>query len=102
MKTKRTSGYSEDLAKLYVPENSEVILLSTFLDPRPKWKDGKPTEEISGYRILCGMADDFFYVKFDKKVKLPPFKSTVKLVGLQACEVSNEVYFKAENVEEVK
>lgn len=100
MKAKHNSGYSEDLANIYVPQSTEVILLSTTLDPRPKWKDGKPTKEIGSYRILCGMPDNYFYVKLDKKVKLPPFKSHIKLVGLKACEVNNNVYFKANDLEE--
>lgn len=102
MKAKRTSGYSTQVASLYVPEGTEVVLLSTQPEPRVKWENHKPTNEVTGYRVLCGIPDNFFYVKFDKKVKLPPFKSDVKLVGLEACEVDHNVWFKAENIEEVK
>lgn len=101
MKAKRTAGYSAEVANLYVPEGTEVVLLSTKPEPRVKWKDHKPTNEITGYRILCGMPDNYFYVKLDKKVKLPPFKSDIKLVGLEACEIENNVWFRASDIKEV-
>lgn len=99
MQIKRKGGYSAQVAKLYVPEGTEVILLSTELEPRVKWENHKPTNEITGYRVLCGMPDNFFYVKFTKKVKLPPFKSDIKLIGLEACEVDNNVWFRAKDIE---
>ncbi len=100
MKAKRSNGYSEAVANMYVPENTDVVLLSTKPEPRVKWENHKPTDEITGYRVLCGMPDNFFYVKFDKKVKLPSFNSKVKFKHLQACEVDNNVWFKAEDIEE--
>lgn len=100
MKAKRTSGYSAEVASLYVPEGTEVVLLSTQPEPRVKWENHKPTHDITGYRVLCGMPDNFFYVKLSKKVKLPAFKSAIKLVGLEACEVDNNVWFKADDIEE--
>lgn len=102
MKAKRTSGYSAQVASLYVPEGTEVVLLSTQLEPRVKWENHKPTNEVTGYRVLCGMPDNYFYVKLAKEVNLPPFDSKVKFKNLQACEVDNNVWFKAEDIEVVK
>lgn len=100
MRTKKNSGYSEEVANIYITKDTEVILLSTEPEERVKWVDNKPTNEVTGYRILCGMPDDYFYVKLDKKIKLPPFKSDVKFQKLEACEVQGNVYFRAEGVEE--
>jgi hypothetical protein len=100
MKAKRTSGYSEEVANRYVSEDTDVVLLSTKPEPRVKWENHRPTDEVTSYRVLCGMPDDYFYVKFDKKVKLPPYKSSVKFKHLQACEVDNNVWFKVEDIEE--
>lgn len=102
MKAKKTSGYSADLAKIYISDKTEVLLLSTELQKQFKWVNGKPTDEVTGYKVLCGIPDDYFFVKFDKKVALPQFGSIVKLAGLEACEVEKNVYFRAEGIEEVK
>lgn len=102
MKAKRISGYSEEVANVYVPKDTDVVLLSTKLEPRVKWENHKPTDEITGYRVLCGMPDNYFYVKFDKKVKLPSFNSKIKFKHLKACEVDNNVWFKAEDIEEAQ
>lgn len=102
MKAKQSSGYSADLAKLYLPEGTEVVLLSTKLAKQVKWDGGKPTDQVTGYKILCGMPDDFFTVKLSKKVSLPTFCSRIKFKGLEACEVEKNVYFRAENIEEAK
>lgn len=102
MKAKKTSGYSADLAKIYISDETRVLLLSTELQKQLKWVDGKPTDEVTGYKILCGIPDDYFFVKFDKKVALPKFGSLIKLKGLEACEVEKNVYFRAKNLEEVK
>lgn len=102
MKAKRTSGYSAEVAKIYVSNATKVLLLSTELQKQVKWVDHKPTDEVTGYKILCGMPNDYFTVKFDKQIALPPFGSQVKFKGLEACEVENNVWFKAEDIEEVK
>ncbi|MBW8036962.1 hypothetical protein E0700_01200 [Lactobacillus helveticus] len=101
MKAKRTNGYSSEVAKLYVPEGTKVVLLSTEPEPRVKWLNHKPTNEITGYRVLCGIPNNFFYVKFKKKVKLPAFKADIKLIGLEACEIENNVWFRAQDIKEV-
>ena len=102
MKAKKSSGYSSELANLYVPKDTEVVLLSTKLIKQVRWEDGKPTAEVSGYKALCGIPDDYFAVKLNKKVNLPPFCSKIKFKGLEACEVEKNVYFRAEDIQEVK
>lgn len=92
----KQNGYSADLAKLYVPDDTEVLLLSTKPEPRYKWENGKPTDEVTGYKILCAIPGDYFYVKFAQKPKnLPSFGTKVTFDDLQACEVGQNVYFKA-------
>lgn len=100
MKVKNTNGYSKELASMYVSDDTEVVLLSTKLMIQYKWRDNKPTDEIASYKVLCGMPDDYFYVKFDKKIKLPAFLSNIKFKNLEACEVNNNVWFRAEDIEE--
>lgn len=50
MKARRTSGYSEEVASVYVSEDTDVVLLSTKPEPRVRWENHKPTDEIIGYR----------------------------------------------------
>ena len=102
MKAKQSSGYSAEVAKIYVPDGTEVVLLSTKGKKQVKWVDGKPTTEVTGYKVLCGMHDDVFTVKFSKPVSLPQFCSRIKFKGLEACEVANNIYFRAEDIEEAK
>lgn len=102
MKAKQSSGYSAEVAKMYVPDGTEVVLLSTKVKKQVKWVDGKPTTEVTGYKVLCGMPDDVFTVKFSKPVSLPKFCSRIKFKGLEACEVADNIYFRAEDLEEAK
>lgn len=102
MKAKQNSGYSSEVANMYVPKDTEIVLLSTKPIKQMKWEDGKPTNEVIGYKILCGIPDDYFTVKFSKKVSLPPFCSRIKFKGLEACEVEKNIYFRAEDIEELK
>ena len=100
MKAKRNSCYSEEVAKIYITDETKVLLLSTELQDQVKWIDHKPTDQVTGYKVLCGMPNDYFTVKFKKKVQLPPFGSSVKFKGLEACEVDNNVWFRAQDIEE--
>lgn len=100
MKAKRSTGYSDEVAKFYISDKTKVLLLSTELQKQVKWVDHKPTDEITGYKVLCGMPNDYFTVKFDHKVQLPPFGSSVKFKELEACEIDNKVWFRAQDIEE--
>ena len=45
MKIKRTSGYSETLAKMYIPSDVSTYSLSINLDTQVKWVNGRPKEQ---------------------------------------------------------
>ena len=101
MKAKTKSGYSTDLANVYVPEGTDIISISDELTTKVKWVDGHPTDEVTGYTLLFAIPNNFFTVKFDKEVKAPAFKANVKFTGLEACEVNGNIYFRAKDVKEV-
>lgn len=67
MKAKRASGYSAEVAKIYITDETKVLLLSTELQEQVKWVDHKPTDQVTGYKVLCGMPNDYFTVKFETK-----------------------------------
>lgn len=46
MKIRRNSGYSKEVAKMYIPSDVQIFSLSTELTKQVKWIDGKPTNEI--------------------------------------------------------
>ena len=100
MKIKRTSGYSKDVAKLYIPGDVFTYSLSTDLSKQVKWIDGKPTNEVTGYQSwFIAEGTEPFKVKFTNKVELPAMFTKVKLQDLEACEVGSNVYFKANRIE---
>lgn len=97
------SGYNLETANKYIEENKPVRSLSTELDPQQNFVDGKPTGEIVAYKAWFtqeGVGP--FVVKFDTKIELPKYLSTVEFEGLMACEIKYNVYFKAINIKEVK
>ena len=100
MKIKRTSGYSKDVAKMYIPGNTFTYSLSTDVSKQVKWIDGKPTDEVTGYQSwFIAEGTEPFKVKFTNRVELPAMFTKVKLQDLEACEVGNNVYFKANGIE---
>jgi hypothetical protein len=103
MKIKRISGYSKDVAKMYVPNDEPIYCVSSQLSEQVKWQDGKPTGEIAGYQAWFVAQDtEPFKIKFSKQVKLPAMFTQVKLDDLEACEVGNQVYFRAKDIEAMK
>ena len=104
MKTRnRKGGYSTITANEYIDNKQGIYCLSTELEPQQLFEDGKPTGEIIAYKatfIQKGLEP--FQVKFEDKIKLPDFMSLIQFDNLQACEVGFNVYFKADNVKEVK
>ena len=104
MKTRnRKGGYSTITANEYIDNKQGIYCLSTELEPQQLFEDGKPTGEIVAYKatfIQEGLEP--FQVKFEDKIKLPDFMSLIQFDNLQACEVGFNVYFKADNVKEVK
>lgn len=100
MRTKRNSGYSTDVAKIYVPNDVKIFSLSTELIKQVKWVNGKPTDEITGYQSwFVAEGTEPFKVKFTKKFNLPEMLKQISLTKLEACEVGSNVYFKADGIE---
>lgn len=103
MKIKRKSGYSKDVAKMYIPSDTQIFSLSTELTQQVKWVDGKPTNEVTGYQAwFVAEGTEPFKVKFAKKVNLPEMLTQTSLENLEACEVGSNVYFKATGIEVIK
>lgn len=103
MKRRNTSGYSAKLVTTYLDTAKPIRNASTELTPQYEWVDNKPTDKIVGYRAwFIQEGVDPFTIKFTNKVKLPKYLGKVEFDGLEACEVRNNVYFRAESVKEVK
>lgn len=104
MRTKlRKGGYSADIAAAYIDQSQPVHSLSVELEPQHKWQNNEPTEEITGYRAWFSQKGlEPFAVKFENKVKLPSYLSKVSFDNLEACEVRNNVYFRAQAIKEIK
>ena len=104
MKTRnRKGGYSANTANDYIDNKQGIHCLSTELEPQIKFEDGQPTGEITAYKAWFSQKElPPFTVKFETKVELPAYMALVQFDNLQACEVGFNVYFKADNLKEVK
>ena len=104
MKTRnRKGGYSANTANEYIDNKQGILSLSTELEAQIKFEDGQPTGEIIAYKAWFSQKGlPPFTVKFETEVELPSYMSLVRFDNLQACEVGFNVYFKADNVKEVK
>ena len=104
MKTRnRKGGYSTITANEYIDNKQGILCLSTELETQIKFEDGQPTGEITAYKAWFSQKElPPFQVKFESEVVLPSYMSLVQFDNLQACEVGFNVYFKADNVKEVK
>ncbi|WP_178085210.1 hypothetical protein [Streptococcus ruminantium] len=104
MKTRlKNTGYSTTIANDYINPIEAIYSLSSELEEQQVFEDNKPTGEINGYKawfVQKGLPP--FQVKFEKKIKLPDFMTLVQFDNLRACEVRYNVYFKADNIKEVK
>lgn len=99
----RQGGYTEQLATSILDYSKPIISISTELEIQRKFEDKKPTDEVQAYKawfLQEGLPP--FQVKFIEQVKLPKFKTVVSFENLQACEVGNNIYFKADDIKEVK
>ena len=90
MKTRnRKGGYSVNTANEYIDNKQGILCLSTG--------------EIISYKAWFSQKGlPPFTVKFESEVELPPYMALVQFDNLQACEVGFNVYFKADNLKEVK
>lgn len=104
MKTRnRKGGYSVNTANKYIDNKPGILCLSTELEAQIKFEDGQPTGEIIAYKAWFSQKGlPPFTVKFESEVELPPYMALVQFDNLQACEVGFNVYFKADNLKEVK
>lgn len=100
---RRNGGYSADTARNYIDNNQPIYCLSTELDEQHKWQDNRPTDDVIGYKAWFSQEGlEPFAVKFENKVKLPAYLAKVSFDDLEACEVRNNVYFRANSLKEVK
>lgn len=103
MKARKTNGYSSEIARLYIKSSQPVYSLSTELEQQRKWRNNQPTDEIVGYRAWFtqeGLPP--FQVKFSQQIKLPGYLKKIEFQDLEACEVRNNVYFRASDLKEVE
>lgn len=104
MKTKyKKNGYSAETANEYVNGKAAIYSLSTELEPQFKYVEKRRTDEVIGYKAWFtqeGLPP--FVVKFENQVSLPNYLAVIAFNGLQACEVGYDVYFKAEDIKEVR
>lgn len=96
-------GYSEMIARNYISDAKPVYCLSTELIPQYEWVDSRPTTNIVGYSAWFSQEGlEPFKIKFGAKVKLPEYLAKAEFQGLEACEVRNNVYFRASGIKEAK
>lgn len=100
---RRNGGYSIETANNYIDNNQPIYSLSTEPEVQHKWQDNRPTDEITGYKAWFSQEGlEPFAVKFTSQIKLPAYLSKVEFDQLEACEVRNNVYFRAVALKEVK
>ena len=99
----KKGGYSANIANDYINNKQAIYCLSTELEAQSKFEDGQPTGEISAFKAWFSQKTlPPFQVKFQSEVELPPYLALVEFDNLQACEIGFNVYFKADNVKEIK
>lgn len=100
---KRTGGYTPELANIILDSSKPIHSLSLELEPQFKFEDNKRTDEVAAYKAWFTQADlPPYEVKFENQIKLPPYLSVITFDNLQACEVSYNIYFRADDIKEVK
>ncbi|EQC72476.1 hypothetical protein HSISS2_103 [Streptococcus sp. HSISS2] len=104
MKTRnRKSGYSVNTANEYIDSKQAIHCLSVEFEPQIRFEEGQPTGEIIAYKAWFSQKGlPPFMVKFENEATLPAYMAMVQFENLQACEVGFNVYFKADNLKEVK
>lgn len=103
MRIKLNSGYSKEIASKYVNLEDDFLVVSNDVVPVYRFDNdlNKYTDEVVSYKIqVVQMGSESFYVKFNKKVKVKQL-SNIKILELEACEVKNNVYFRAVDVKGV-
>lgn len=101
--TNKKSGYSLEVARQYVDANGEFLVISPEVMEIFKYDsiNKKYTDEVDSYKIRVVQAGTVdFSVKFNKKVDVEQFKK-IKFKNLEAIELKNNVYFRADDISEV-
>lgn len=104
MKThNRTAGYSINTAKHYINTKQAIYCLSDELESQVKFENNQPTGEVIAYKAWFSQKGlPPFQVKFESEVPLPSYLAMVDFDNLEACEVGYNVYFRANDVKEVR
>ena len=104
MKThNRTAGYSINIAKHYINTKQAIYCLSDELESQVKFENNQPTGEVIAYKAWFSQKGlPPFQVKFESEVPLPSYLAMVDFDNLEACEVGYNVYFRTNDVKEVK
>lgn len=100
MRSRFAGGYSTQTVLKYTDSTLPIYSISSKLIEVVRWEDGRPTEEIIGYKAMFiqeGL-EEVLIVKFEKVVELPPFLAVVEFDNLMACEIRTKVYFKADGL----
>lgn len=99
---KSFGGYSDATAKIYVTGEKPVYLI-TILSPEFEYENNQRTDRIAAYSAWFSSEGlPPFKVKFPEEISLPDYMSIVEFEGLEAIEIRGNVYFKANNLKQVK
>ena len=85
------TGYNVEAVWENLDKSKPIYSLSTELTPQYVWEDGKRTDKIISYKA-----------GFTQKVNLPRYMSVVTFDNITAFQMRYDVYFKADDVKEVK
>lgn len=97
------TGYNVEAVWENLDKSKPIYSLSTELTPQYVWEDGKRTDKIISYKAgFTQEGAEYFQVKFPKKVNLPRYMSVVTFDNITAFQMRYDVYFKADDVKEVK
>lgn len=104
MRAIKRNGYSLETTKKYIdPSKPFYILTNEFVKKFEYDEQKNRTGKITGYSVWFTQEDlPPFEVKFPEEFKLPKYLSIVEFDNLMAVEVSYNVYFKADSINEVK
>lgn len=97
------TGYNVEAVWENLDKSKPIYSLSTELTPQYVWEDGKRTDKIISYKAgFTQEGAEYFQVKFPKKVNLPRYMSVVTFDNITAFQMRYDIYFKADDVKEVK
>lgn len=102
---KTSGGYTSSLAKEFVSKELPIQWIGPEMETHYKWDDVTKsyTDEIKDYRgwfVQEGLPP--FQVAFPKQVDAPEYLQIVEFKNLKAAKYRNNVYFRADDLKEVK